>query len=108
MTPVWSREEQHSVSPGSLQLSLGSSPTHCSGALRCFVLKYNNLLAVVFCIQKGHLSPWIRTDPCMLMINVSRLQRDLVFQDKTGRLSLPGFKVGVTAQGKWYLGHFTL
>lgn len=52
MIPVQSREEQHSVSPGSLQISLGSSPTHCSGAWRCFVLKHN-LVCSVFLHSKS-------------------------------------------------------
>lgn len=89
MTPVQSREEQHSVSPGSLQLSLGLSPTPCSGALRCFVLKYN-LACSVFVHSKsspvslGQDRPLHGDDQCVKVTKGSRVSR----QDRAGCLCL--------------------
>lgn len=89
MTPVQSREEQHSVSPGSLQLSLGLSPTPCSGALRCFVLKYNLARSVFVhsessAVSLGHDRPSNVDGQCVKVTKGSRVST----QDRAGCLCL--------------------
>lgn len=65
----------------------------------CFEGRFNTQF---FCMQKGHLSPWVRTDPCVLMVKAVKVTKtSCIVKTRQGKLCLSDFKIGSIVKGKW-------
>jgi len=108
MAAVQSRELQHSVNPGCLQLSLSSPPSLCSSALRWIVLIDDQTCSVFLhakstSVSVGQNRPLCVDGQGVKIANTSGVSR----HDRAGCLCLTS-KWSLLLKGSGDMGHFIL